>query len=262
MIPKIIHYCWFGGNKLPENVKKCIESWKKYMPDYEIKRWDETNYDINKCDFIKEAYENKKWAFVSDFARVDILYTYGGIYLDTDVKVLRSFNDLLQLDGFCGFEYGKKDELVYVNSGLAMGMKKGLEIGKILVDKYKNIKFTDNLNNLKKITCPIIQTNILLKYGLIQNNEKQVIENMTIFPTEYFGPMNQYTGELTISDSTYSIHLYSATWFEPVDQERRKLRLKYANYGNFLSNVISTFISYKREYGMLKMWKKILEKIL
>ena len=117
MIPKKIHYCWFGGNEMPEVVIKCIKSWKEIMPDYEIIRWDESNYDVKKCKFISDAYAEKKWAFVSDYARLDILYDHGGIYLDTDVEVLKSLNDLLDLDGFCGFETGKRENEYYVNIG-------------------------------------------------------------------------------------------------------------------------------------------------
>lgn len=261
MIPKIIHYCWFGGNELPEEVKKCINSWEKVMPEYKIIRWDESNYDVTKNRFIKEAYENKKWAFVSDYARLDILYNYGGVYLDTDVEVIKSFDDLLKLDGFCGFEQNKNNYKLYVNMGLAVGMKKEMVICKKLLDSYSNLSFENYKNDLKKITCPILQTIKLQEDGLILENKKQKILGLTVFPTDYFCPMNQYTGKTIITKNTYSIHHYSATWCDDIDKKRKQIRNKYSKYGIFVSNIISTWIVYYQEYGILKMWSKILKKI-
>lgn len=262
MIPKKIHYCWFGNNELPEIVARCLSNWEEVMPDYEIIRWDETNYNVNKCEFISNAYKNKKWAFVSDYARLDVLYTYGGIYLDTDVKVIKPFDSLLNLKGFCGFESGKKNENEYVNVGLAIGMEKGLNIGKILLDEYRTRNFNDNIHSLEKITCPVLQTKTLTEHGLVRNNKKQVVKGMTIFPTEYFCPLDQYTGKCNITNNTYSIHLYSATWFDSVDRNRRQLRIKYSKYGVLISNIVSTLIAYKKEYGIVRMWIYILKKIV
>lgn len=261
MIPKVIHYCWFGGNEIPDNLKKCIESWKKIMPDYEIKRWDESNYDINKCDYVKEAYAAKKWAFVSDYARLDICYTYGGIYLDTDVEVLKSFDDLLSLDGFCGMEVGKKGVAEEANVGLALGMKKGCEMGRILRDNYHSLHFKKSDGTLDLTPCPTIHTKILKNYGLKLDNKIQTINGFTIFPVDYFCPMNQYTGEIKITERTYSIHHYFASWNEPADRLRRELRMKYNKFGKIGSEVLSTFIAYKKYYGIIGMWKKILEKL-
>ena len=123
MIPKIIHYCWFGGNPLPDDAKKCIASWKKFFPDYEIKEWNETNYDVSVCPYVKEAYEAKKWAFVSDYARFDILYKHGGLYFDTDVEVIKSFDDILTKGGFMGQEAG-------ANSGSGKGRDRSREKGR------------------------------------------------------------------------------------------------------------------------------------
>lgn len=260
MIPKVIHYCWFGKNEIPDNLKRCIESWKKKLPDYEICRWDESNYDINKCEYIREAYSEKKWAFVSDYARLDICYTYGGIYLDTDVEVIKSFDDLLNLDGFCGMEIGKEKMPNEVNVGLALGMQKGLEIGRILRDTYHSLHFKREDGSLDLTPCPVIQTKILKEFGLLANNKMQVIENLTVFPTDYFCPMNQYTGKIEITDRTYSIHHYFDSWDSPVDQKRRKLRMKYSKFGKLGAEIISTFIAYREYYGFIGMWKKILNK--
>ena len=142
-----------------------------------------------------------------------------------------------------------------------MGMAKGLEIGKILKDVYNHIDFRSNLNSLEQITCPVLQTKTLSKYGLKRNNKKQEIQHLNIFPVDYFCPMNQYTGKCMITDNTYSKHLYAATWFDSVDRERRKLRVVYSKYGKLMSNVISTIIAYKKEYGFIKMWKFIFIKL-
>lgn len=261
MIPKVIHYCWFGGNAIPDNLQQCIDSWQRIMPDYEIIRWDENNYDVNKCEYIKEAYEEKKWAFVSDFARLDICYTYGGIYLDTDVEVIKSFDDLLTLDGFCGMEIGKQKLPNEANVGLALGMRKGLEMGRILRDDYLLRHFRMQDGTLDLTPCPTIQTKTLIKYGLKLNNNTQVINDFTVFPTEYFCPMNQYTGEIKITSQTYSIHHYFGSWNSPADQRRRELRMKYSGYGKVGSEIISTFLAYREYYGIVGMWKQILEKL-
>ena len=254
MIPKVIHYCWFGGSELPESVKKCIESWRRVMPDYEIKRWDESNYKIDKCKYMKDAYAAKKYAFVSDYARLDILYNHGGIYLDTDVETLKAFDDLLKLDGFCGFEQGKKKVPNEVNTGLVLGARKHLEILKTLRDEY-------NQRGFDTTPCTTIQTQQLLKMGLKLNNQTQTIKSLTIFPDSYFCPMNQYTGETTITKNTYSVHHYAASWNLPVDQERRLLRMKYSKYGKIPSEILSTLVSYRKHYGIIKMWLEIWKKI-
>jgi len=261
MIPKVIHYCWFGNKEIPDNLQKCIDSWKKIMPDYEIKRWDESNYDINKCPYIKEAYEAKKWAFVTDYARLDICYTYGGIYLDTDVEVLRSFDDLLNLDGFFGMEQGESNIPSEANTGLVLGMKKGLKMGKILRDEYHKKHFKKEDGTFDLTPCPIIQTATLKKYGLKLDNTIQNINGITIFPTDYFCPMNQYTGKISITENTYSIHHYFASWVNPADQYRRELRMKYSKYGSFLSNILSTYMAYKKHYGFTGMWSEIINKL-
>ena len=132
-IPKIIHYCWFGGKELPESAKKCIDSWKRFFPDYKIKEWNESNFDINYCDYTKEAYEAKKWAFVSDVARFKILYENGGFYFDTDVEVIKSFDDIISNGAFMGFENDKK---CLVNPGLGLGVEAGNQFYKEMLDLY------------------------------------------------------------------------------------------------------------------------------
>ncbi len=224
MIPKIIHYCWFGGKPLTPLAQKCIESWHRVMPEYEIKRWDETNYNFNKNKFTANAYRQKKWGFVSDYARLDIIYNYGGIYFDTDVETLKPFDEFLKYPAFCGFE-----SEYFVAWGLGFGAEKGNKIIKELMLKYENhdFKISQNiLNNTSFYTktqankwqknglvpCPILQTQILTEnYGLKQNNTRQSLGNMEIFPCSYFAPKNK--SNLPIKTNTaYSVHWYEASW--------------------------------------------------
>lgn len=262
VIPKIIHYCWFGGNPIPKNLQRCIDSWKRIMPDYELRRWDESNYNINKCSYMKEAYEAGRWAFVSDYARLDICYTYGGIYLDTDVEVLKPFDDLLSLEGFCGMEAGKGKKCVEVNVGLALGLARGQKMGRVMRDDYHRLHFKTSDGALDMTPCPVIQTRLLSKYGLMPRNEVQNINGLMVFPTEYFCPVNQYTGEKNITSNTYSIHHYSGSWYSPADQERRELRQKYSRYGKMGAEILSAFIAYRKYYGLVGMWEKIAEKLI
>lgn len=261
MIPKVIHYCWFGKNKIPEKLQKCIDSWERIMPDYEIKQWNEDNYDINKCAYMKEAYEAKKWGFVPDYARLDICYTYGGIYLDTDVEVLKKFDALLNLEAFCGFEKYRDQKISGINIGQGFGCEKGHSTIKIMRDNYNDMHFVNSDGSLNLTASPRINTKPLEKLGLKYIDTIQNIGGLTIFPTEYFCPMNAYTGEINITQNTYSIHHFATTWFSQADQERWELRRKYGRYGKFLSEVISTFITYRKHYGIFGMWREILKKL-
>ena len=181
-IPKVFHYCWFGGNELTESVKKCIQSWKKYCPDYQIIRWDESNYDYTKNKYMIEAYQQKKWGFVSDYARLDILYNYGGIYLDTDVEIIRSFDDLLEYKAFMGFENN------YVALGLGFGARKHVEEIKEMRDEYENLSFILPDGSLNMRPVPRYTTEYLEARGLVANGTRQTINGIEIFPTEYFCP--------------------------------------------------------------------------
>ena len=174
MIPKIIHYCWFGGNPLPELAKKCITSWKIYCPDYEIKEWNESNFDLNCCDYVREAYKSKKWAFVSDVARLHALVTEGGIYIDTDVEVIKSLDTLLQYSAVSGFE-----SITSISTGL-MACEKDDPMFKEFLDGYKTAHFILPDGTLDKTTNVVRITNTCLKYGFVPNNKKQTINTFTI----------------------------------------------------------------------------------
>lgn len=220
-IPKIIHYCWFGGNPLPDLAQKCIASWKNFCPDYEIKEWNENNYDVRKIPYISQAYDAKKYAFVSDYARLDIIYKYGGIYLDTDVELLKSLDILLELQGFAGFDHGK-----HCAFGLGFGAIPKLPIIKELRDDYDNITFLRKENGeFNETPCPVFQTEILLKKGLKLNNSMQKIAGLTIFPAEYFDPKDFYSGKIHLTENTCSIHHYDASWVNAGPGLIRKERL-------------------------------------
>ena len=186
MIPKIIHYCWFGGNPLPELAQKCIKSWKKYCPDYEIKCWDETNFDINACDYVREAYEKKKWAFVSDYARFKILYENGGTYLDTDVELIAPIDDIIERGPFMGLEQSDK---TYVGTGLGFGVYAGHRLVKEILESYHNTHFTkDEYDSYETVVTRV--TNILLEHGNIPSNMISEVAGIIIYPPEYFCPYN------------------------------------------------------------------------
>lgn len=203
MIPKKIHYCWFGRNPLPESVKRCIQSWKKYCPDYEIIEWNEQNYDVNKIPFTEKANKEKKYAFVSDYARLDIIYNEGGIYLDTDVELIKDITPLLEHKCFLGMEFSGE-----INTGLGFGaVKKHPFI-------YENMQYYHNntfdMNHI--ITCVNVTSSLLTKKGLKNIDKNQVIDDIYIYSTEYFCPLNYKSNELNITNNTYSIHHYDATW--------------------------------------------------
>lgn len=215
---KIIHYFWFGGNPLPETVKRCIASWEKFFPDFEIKRWDESNFDVRCATYITQAYDAKKWAFVSDYARFKVLEEYGGLYFDTDVEVIRPFDELLRLPAFCGFETDKA-----LNPGLVLWSK---EPGHLLIramrQKYDGLTFLDeNGERIKKNVCGLF-TELVSDYGFIGNGQLQTCCDMTFFPKDYFNPFDDATGRLHKTENSYSIHWYDKSWMS----RGRKLRNK------------------------------------
>ena len=212
MIPKVIHYIWFGGKPIPKRLKKYIRSWKKFCPDYEIKLWTEENYDINKNSFMIEAARQKKWAFVSDYARLDIIEQYGGIYLDTDVELVKSLDSLLQHKGFAGFECSG-----YVAFGLGFGAEMHNPIVHEIKEFYTDKVFDEKF--MQENTCPIVQTRVLQQHGLAKNNSKQDIEGFAVYPSEYFCPMNYNQIYDNFTKNTISVHHFDASWFSK--KERR-----------------------------------------
>ncbi|MCL2064625.1 MAG: glycosyl transferase [Candidatus Cloacimonetes bacterium] len=216
-IQKKIHYCWFGRKPLNKLSLKCIDSWKKYCPDYEIIEWNEENFDVNMIPFTHDAYNAKKYAFVSDFARFFILQKEGGIYLDVDVEIIKPLDSLLENKAYMGFETD-----IYVNPGLGFGAIANHPLMNLFIAEYTRLVFPMDAKKQNSLTVVHIVTNILLKKGLKLNNEKQIIENCTIYSKDFFQPIDCLTKKLIITDNTFSIHHYAASWYTP----QRKL-LKY-----------------------------------
>ena len=234
-IPKVIHYCWFGKGKMPKLAKKCIKSWKKYCPDYEFVLHTEDNFDLTQNRYMREAYEAGKWAFVSDYARLKIIYDNGGIYLDTDVELIKPIDDLVKLGGFMGF-----DEKGIVATGLGFGAEKGNKIVSEFLKDYDDIPFILPDGSFDLTPCPDRNTEVLKRLGMDVDNKNQTFMDVTFLPDEYLCPMDYYTGKKTITDKTYSIHHYSASWTNSVTKRTTRIKriigVKMYNklYGKFL----------------------------
>lgn len=208
MIPRTIHYCWFGGRPLPNKVKQNIESWKKQCPNYEIIQWNESNYDINANKYTLQAYERGKYAFVSDYARLDILQKHGGIYLDTDVELIKPLDSFLSFDAFFAME-----EAGAVATGLGFGAIKNSHILKNLKKQYDGQSFFDkHKENLK--TCIEYSAPIFKDLGISDEDKTQYFDQsrLAVFATEVFCPQSLETGKITITDKTVSIHHYDSSW--------------------------------------------------
>ena len=214
MIPRIIHYCWFGNKPLAWDAKKCIKSWEKYCPDYEIRQWDEENFDVSCHPYIEKAYEAKYWAFVSDYARLKIVHENGGIYLDTDVEILRNLDDLTINSFYIGCAQDG-----YISSGLGFGAEKGSHIVKNILSQYDYLNFDQK--NL--ITCPVMETRYFKKLGWQEKDSIQNIAGAVIYPPEYFDPISVGNKEILISDKSFSIHHYASSWQGRLVKTRRKI---------------------------------------
>ena len=220
LIPKKIHYCWFGKNPVPEQYKQWMKSWKKYCSDYEIVEWNESNYDVHKNKFVEQAYEAGKWAFVSDYARLDVVYNYGGVYLDTDVELIRNIDDLLYNESFCGFEQRE-----YVAFGLGYGAVHYNAIIREIMNVYENLSFIDSDGKMNLITCPVIQTEVLEKHGLKKNGEYQVVDGMAVFPSVVLAPLSIHTFKLAKNlSNSYMIHHFTASWNQEAAESFERLK--------------------------------------
>ena len=229
MIPKVIHYIWLGKGPLPKIAKKCMASWQKFCPDYKIKRWDESNLNLDLNGYTREAYENKKFAFASDCLRYDILLREGGIYLDIDVELLKPLDEFLSNKAFTGFECANS-----IAPGLIFGAEKGNVDVKNLLDAYKKEKFVvGGKLNLKTICERAVEYYTSL--GLVQNSQTQTVGTTTIYATEFFNPTNLSTQKTTITPNTHSIHHYASTWYSPWKKFKKfvKKALNVVTFGLF-----------------------------
>ncbi len=224
MIPKIIHYCWFGGNPKPKLAEKCLKSWKKYCSDYQIIEWNESNYDLTAAPlYVRQAYEAKKWAFVSDYVRLQVVYDHGGIYFDTDVELVKKPDALLEYSAYFGFE----DE-THANTGLGFGAEQHAPILAEMLADYRDIPFVLEDGSFDLTPCPVRNTEVLLRHGLELNNNLQILEgNVAILPKDYLCPLDYYSGVLSKTRHTVSIHRFAASWYSEKEKAwyRRKTAL-------------------------------------
>ena len=227
MIPKRIHYCWFGRGAKGEKEEKCIESWKKYCPDYEFVEWNEDNFDINYNSFVKEAYDNKKYAFVSDVVRLFALYNYGGIYMDTDVELVKSPDEFLSHKAFSGFESNN-----WIPTGLMAG-EKGFQLFKEFLDYYDDRNFLLEDGSLDTTTNCVIITDICKKHGLVLNGQYQNVDGFALYPSDYFCPFENETGKLNKTNNTIAIHWFAKSWIN--DSSKKTLK-----YSRILHRVFGT----------------------
>ncbi len=234
MIPKKIHYCWFGRGEKPALAKKCIDSWRKYHPDYEIIEWNEDNFDVNTIAYTAEAYEAKKYAFVSDYARFKILYEHGGLYFDTDVEILRPLDDIIAAGPFMGcqgkFRSGATPNELGVAPGLGLGVNPGLGLYKEILDYYKDLHFKKEDGSLDTTTIVVITTGILIKNGLKNVGTIQDVCGIRIYPNDYFNPKDYKTGKIMITPNTYTIHHFAESW---VSNKEKFLGWLRRNFGDW-----------------------------
>lgn len=224
MIPKIIHYCWFGGNPLPPLAVKCIASWKKYLPEYEIVAWNEQNFPLDDFIFAKQALENRKFAFISDVCRLYALDQMGGIYMDTDVEVLKPLDDFLHLTAFSGFE---NDD--FVPTGIMASEKDGQWV-KELLQYYDNKPFVNADGTLETTSNTYIITQMMLAKGFVMNNKFQEISGyVTFYPNDYFCPKSYKTGSIDLTENSFCIHHFAKSWIPKRKRWRNIVKMKMMN---------------------------------
>lgn len=258
MIPKIIHYCWFGGKPLTELAEKCIKSWEKYCPGYKIIEWNENNFNIDICAYVREAYDAKRWAFVADVARLYALVNYGGIYMDTDVEILKNFDTMLKYEAIAGFETENR-----ISTGI-LGCEVGQRIFSEFLNQYMNIHFINEDGSYNLTTNVVKMTNICKKYGLVLNNTEQTVSGLTIFPKDYFSPKEYDSKELLITNNTYAIHYFDGSWLsieeKKIAQLRKKIEDRYLRiFPTKLAHYLSFFISLIKIYGLSYAVKRIVK---
>lgn len=208
MLPKTIHYCWFGGNEKPELAQKCITSWMKHCPDFELREWNEDNFSLDDCpQYVRDAYAAKKYAYVTDYVRLCVLHRHGGFYMDTDVELIRKLDGLLEDTGIIGFENHQ-----FVNSGQMLAAEAGHPVLREMMDRYEQIEFYKADGSMHLLGCPHVNTEVLVRHGLVCNGQEQKVAGFHIYPADWFNPLDSATGELIKTANTVSIHWYSMSW--------------------------------------------------
>lgn len=233
MIPKIIHYCWFGGNPKSKLIKKCMKSWKKYCPDYEIIEWNESNFDLNCCDYVKEAFEAKKWAFVSDYVRIWALNQYGGIYLDTDVEIKKNLDCFLVHSAFTGFE---RKEFPFT---AVFGCEKGYSLTQTIINSYAIRHFILQDNSFDLTTNTETITKLLIeKYNIkLDNSKQQFNDGLVVYPNDYFCPKSYDDNIVYSTENTYAIHWFNASWQSAEIKRKHARQIKEINRINTIHRI-------------------------
>lgn len=223
MIPKVIHYCWFGNNPKNDTVEKCIKSWHKYCHDYEIIEWNENNFNIKENSFVYEAYNAHKWAFISDYVRLKVLYEYGGIYCDADLEIIKNIDDLLEYCAFSGYQNVNE-----IPTGI-MGAKSGNEWIKYLLSYYDNKHFICEKGYDMRTNVSIITEMTKLKYKIRLNNQRQIFgDSCLILPQDYLCAKNPRDGRINITNNTYAIHHFNGSWLDK-DIKRKLIVRRFLN---------------------------------
>lgn len=234
MIPKKIHYCWFGRNPKPKLAEKCIKSWQKYCPDYEIIQWDEDNYDLSAAPlYVRQAYEAKKWAFVTDYVRLEVVHEHGGIYMDTDVELKKNLDFLLGHRAYFGFEDRR-----FINTGLGFGAEKGAEILREMMNDYLDAPFLLSDGSYDMVPCTRRNTQALLHHGLVQNNTRQTLaEDILVLPSIYLCPIDGETRVRSQSPETVSIHWFDASWMSEEERTSTEAYVKEQKIARYKGKV-------------------------
>lgn len=254
MIPKILHYCWFGGKPFPPLVEKCIASWRKYCPDYSVVCHNESNVDINSAPlYVRQAYELKKWAFVTDYIRLQVVYEYGGIYLDTDVELKKPLDLLLSNRAYFGFEDGKQ-----INTGLGFGAEAQHPILKEVMDDYQEIPFVLPDGSMDQTPCPQRNTEVFLRHGLLQDDSWQILEEgILILPSRFLSPIDNRTRKLRKTKDMISIHHASASW----QDEETYMRWRKLQNAHRYEDTINALIHLPNRLAIIVLGKERYEKL-
>ncbi len=223
MIPKIIHYCWFGKDEMPDNIKSYIKTWEEKCPDYKIIKWSEENFDVNMSKFSRQAYELKKYAFVSDYARFYALNKFGGIYMDTDMELLKPLDDFLNNDFFMGYEENRADSLI---TTCIIGSAAGYDFNRQVMDMYDRMDFIRSDGSYEMTPNTVFITDILHKKHGIKTSSEYEKDGVHIYPWDYFHPMSLISGKLNITDNTYAIHRHTLLWVSKKTRIIKFLRMK------------------------------------
>ena len=259
MIPKIIHYCWFGRKDKPKEVEENIANWRKMNPDFVIKEWNEDNFDVNIIKYTKQAYEAKKYAFVSDYARFWILYHYGGVYFDTDVEVIKPMDEIIQRGPFMGCECSGSDTTtIDVAPGLGLGVYSGCNLYKELLELYSKQSFFKKNGTLNTKTIVQYTTELLIFLGLKNINDVQKCEGIWIYPKEYFCPLDYYSGIMEITEKTYCIHHYCASWLSEEKKYANKITQKLNVFPYSLRYRVGNFVAAVKYRGLFNGIKELL----